>query len=399
MDTSRSRHVIVAGAGIAGLSAALAFAQQGFFVHLFERRARPAEAGAGIQLSPNATRLLERLGALAPMRETAVRPPEILLRNARTLRNLARIPVETASQRFGSPYIVVHRSDLQAALLAAVAREPEIRLVTDAAVRDVAVHRQGVTVSVDRPEGIGDVRGLLLVGADGVWSTIRRLSGKGGASRFTGTVAWRRTIEADHDRVAVLTPKLAVGAYLSPGFHLVAYPVRGGSSINLAAFTRGPDMKPEWTQRADLAPLQRGLKGTHPALRALGDDGWTAHPLHVVDADQPWVAEGGVALIGDAAHALTPFAAQGAAMAIEDAVSLAIHVGRGGDDIAAALAAWEKRRRPRLARVRRRGSFNRMVWHAAGPVAWARDLALALRPAPALLSDLDWLYGHDAARL
>lgn len=396
MEAIRSRQIIIAGAGIAGLTAALAFAARGFSVQIFERSPELLEFGAGLQLSPNATRILGRLGVLRGLVPTAVRPSAIVLRDAATLRELTRVPLgEAAETRWRAPYLVVHRADLQSALLGCVAREGEIRLVLGATVRDVAIHKQGVTASIDVGKTIRDTRGLMLVGADGVWSAMRGLSGRSGQSVFSGQIAWRRTIRAADPAAKAIMPDLSVNAFLHPGFHLVAYPVRSGSAINLVAFTPGAGMDAGWSGTADPAILRAAMQGTATALTELIKDGmdWTAWPVHTVRSRQRWTASGGLALIGDAAHAMTPFAAQGAAMAIEDAETLAACVGASADDLEGALPRWEAIRRARVRKVRARGAFNRFTWHASGPVARVRDSVLKRRPQQQLMADMDWLYG------
>lgn len=399
MDAIRSRQIIIAGAGIAGLTAALAFAARGFSVQIFERSESFAEIGAGIQLSPNATRILSRLGVLRGLAHSAVRPSAVVLRSAATLAQLARVPLgDAAETRWKAPYLVVHRADLQSALLACVEREGEIRLVMGATVRDVAVHRQGVTASIDVGKTIRDTRGLLVVGADGVWSALRGLSGLGGQSLYSGQLAWRKTIRTTSTDAIVISPE-NVSAFLHPGFHLIAYPVRGASAINLVAFTPGARIADGWAGHADIQTLQLAMKGTSPVLTGLAEDGdWTAWPVHTVPARHSWVAGGGMALIGDAAHAITPFAAQGAAMAIEDAETLAACVAALPDDLVTALPRWEAERRARLRKVRARGAFNRFAWHASGPVARARDFVLNRRTQAQLMADMDWLYGFDTSQ-
>ena len=170
--------------------------------------------------------------------------------------------------------------------------------------------------------------------------------------------------------------------------------MRGGSALNLVAFTSGAAIAESWSGRADIAVLRSAMKRTAPALARLADDAgaWTVWPVHTARLGEPWVASGGIALIGDAAHAMTPYAAQGAAMAIEDAETLACHVAKSGN-LAAALAAWEKERRPRIMRVVRRAATNRTAWHASGPVAMMRNIFLRARSPGKLAADLDWLYG------
>ncbi|MEP9397359.1 FAD-dependent monooxygenase [Mesorhizobium sp. KR2-14] len=400
MDISRSRQIIVAGAGIAGLAAALAFARRGFSVEIFERSESLVEVGAGLQLSPNATRILDRLGVLELLLPKAVHPQSVILRDARTLTELARVPLgASAEQRWRAPYLVVHRADLQAALLEAVSRLPAIRLTKGAELREFSGDGSGVAASFQAPGGTtADTIGLLLVGADGVWSSVRGLVG-GGGSQFHGELAWRTVIQSDSEAgraFASFASDNAVNAFLHSGSHLIAYPVRGGAAFNLVAFTPGKALAEGWADKADIAMLKRAMRHTAPALARLAEDAgpWTAWPIHTVPAKSRWVASG-VALIGDAAHAMTPFAAQGAAMAIEDADTLAAFVADRSGELNAALAAWEASRRPRVAAVARRGAFNHFAWQAWGPVALARNLVLRTRPPEKLAADLDWLYGWE----
>jgi salicylate hydroxylase len=398
MAPARPSKILIAGAGIAGLTAALAFAARGFCVQLFERSAQLREIGAGLQLSPNATRILDRLGVLAHLEGLAVRPPAIVLRNAKDLRELARVPLgDLAEKRWGAPYLVVHRADLQGALLAAANRSGQIALATNSVVGDFqSAGPDATTVTVEADGVKQSHEGALLVGADGVWSTLRNAASPGPPTRSAKLVAWRRTISADNPLIQNLFVDLTVNAFLHPGFHLVAYPLRGGSEFNLVAFTPGQASGKDWQVATDPAPLRTMLCRTASKLAALAEDAdaWTAWPIHTADFRQSWTRDG-LVIIGDAAHAMTPFAAQGAAMAIEDADTLASAFSSGSDR-PAALVAWEKTRRERIEKVVRRGAFNRFVWHAAGPVAWARNLTLSARPAESLAADMDWLYGHDA---
>ncbi len=174
--------------------------------------------------------------------------------------------------------------------------------------------------------------------------------------------------------------------------------MNGGSALNLVALTKGESAAGSWTNKGDAALLAKAMEGFAPALVELARTAspWSAWPIHAVDPGGPWTDPRGLALIGDAAHAMTPFAAQGAAMAIEDAYVLAALFAAAPDDPALALARYEQVRRPRIRRVARRGAFNHFAWHAAGPVAMARNAVLRFRPSTSLMADFDWLYGWDA---
>ncbi|MER9657316.1 FAD-dependent monooxygenase [Mesorhizobium sp. M0152] len=406
MDDTRSRQVVIAGAGIAGLTAALAFAERGYRVKLFEQAQRLEAVGAGLQLSPNASRILRQLGVLDRL-PAAVRPEAVVLKDAATLRELARVLLgQTAEKRWGAPYLVAHRADLQSALMARVAEMPDIDLATGARVGSVAASGHGVTATFDIDGKIAQSQGVLLVGADGVWSSVRAIvDATNGAtsprSRFSGELAWRTTIAADSaagQAFAAIGATDCVTTFLHPGFHMVAYPVSKGDAFNLVAFTKGERIAEGWSGHADPGILAGAMRGTAPGLPRLMElaGPWLTWPLHTVDPKQRWTMPGGIALIGDAAHAMTPFAAQGAAMAIEDAAMLAGAMADFPDDPAQSLKIWEGLRRPRVAKVARRGAINRLAWHAAGPVAIARNLFLKMRAPEKLAADLDWLYGWRA---
>jgi salicylate hydroxylase len=392
MAPKPSDAIVIAGAGIAGLTAALAFAQCGFSVNVFERSTELREIGAGLQLSPNATRLLDRLDVLKALTSVAVRPEAVVLRSASTLQELARVPLgDFAEQRWGAPYLVIHRADLQSVLLNAIAQRASIALTTGATVVHDAGNTPEGSFSVQTAAGRRGVSPGVVVAADGVWSSLR---GERSAPPFAGSIAWRRTLPAD-DPLVQFVQRNAVNAFLHPGSHMIAYPIRSGSEINIVALTPGRAIGSDWVAIADFDVLHQALGGMAAPLRALAEEeaAWTTWPVHTAAPARSWVQNGKVVAIGDAAHAMTPFAAQGAAMAIEDAYTLARCIGRESAALNQALERWEAMRRPRVERVARRGAFNRFVWHASGPAAWARDIALKLRSPEQLAADLDWLYG------
>ncbi|KAA3448318.1 salicylate hydroxylase [Mesorhizobium sp. SARCC-RB16n] len=403
MSETRSRQVVIAGAGIAGLTAAIAFAERGYPVKVFEQAKRLEAAGAGIQLSPNATRILRQLGVLDSLLANAIKPEAVVLKDAASLRQLARVPLGGAGEeRWGAPYLVAHRADLQDALMARVAQMPSIQFTTGARICNIAAGTHGITVTAEAHGKPVQAEGFLLVGADGVWSSVRRLASPGSGagfanSHFSGELAWRATVSADSEAGRAFTAISApdcVTTFLHPGFHMVAYPVSRGRAFNLAAFTRGDRIAEGWSGRADPAILSGALRGTAAMLARLVELAcpWTAFPIHTVE-QRRWTVPAGIALIGDAAHAMTPFAAQGAAMAIEDAATLANLVADFPADLRQSFTIWENLRRPRIEKVLKRGALNRLAWHAWGPVAIARNVVLAMRSGEKLAADLDWLYG------
>lgn len=390
-----ARRAIIAGAGIAGLGCALALAKAGFDCAIFERAPALAEYGAGVQLPPNATRALDAIGVLEAVRARASEPQAINLIRGRDGARLARLPIGGAEPRWGAPWLAIERAALQGALAEAAAGTPGIALSFGAEVAGVGAADGGVVAGVKRGLLTTREAGDLLVGADGLRSLARERLGLGerGAARFSGRVAFRALIDAGDVDAAWREP--AVALHLGPRAHLVAYPVREASFVNVVAVVQSEPGEPPggepWDGEADAAMLRRAFARWSAPTRALiaaGD--WRAFPLY----DRPALdslAHGGVALVGDAAHPMLPFLAQGAAQAIEDAAALGAAL-TGARDIAAALALWSATRAPRAARVQRQSLAQARLYHLGGPLALARDLALRALGPERLLARYDWLY-------
>jgi salicylate hydroxylase len=388
---ARSRPVLIAGAGIGGLTAALALARKGFEVTVYEQAARLEETGAGIQLSPNAVHVLRVLGvdeAIAPL---GVMPEEIRVMSARG-REITRLPLgRTAEERYGAPYRVVHRADLQAVLLAAVRQEPEIGLHLGTSLQDFAVHANGVTAQIVVQKTVRDAQGIALIGADGLWSTARRRLGDPRPPRFARRTAWRATVSAD--RIASPFREAATWLWLGPDSHLVHYPVAAGSHVNIVAIVRDDWDGAEWSAAGTRGELLRRFAAWDTAARDLlaAPDAWLKWALHDRRPLPRW-GDGAVTLLGDAAHPMLPFLAQGAAMAIEDAYVLAEQLAARPEDAPAALRAYEQARRRRTARVQRAAAWNDRLYHLKAPFAFARNLALRLIGGQNLRRRYDWLY-------
>jgi salicylate hydroxylase len=394
-----SRTVIVAGAGIGGLTAALAIAQQGFRVAVFDQAQRLEEVGAGIQLSPNASRILIALGLREQLQRHVVAPEELRVMNAQTARVLARAPLGAeAEQRYGAPYWVIHRGDLQAVLIEAVRANPDIALHLGMRVEDFAVHRNGVTISALSSHHPVEERGVALVGADGLWSSLRRRLGHREEPRFARHTAWRALAPAD----AVVSDLRApvVNLWFGRNAHLVYYPVRGGSLINIVAIIRDDWREPGWSapgERTEI--LARFPAGMWPAaVRTIlaAPQHWHKWALYDRAPLAHW-GKGPVTLLGDAAHPMLPYLAQGAAMAIEDAAVLAQRLASTPEYPDRAMRLYERQRRSRTARAQRAARRNGTVYHMGGAEAFLRTLALLAMGGKRLLSRYDWLYGWQPA--
>ncbi|OLP60038.1 salicylate hydroxylase [Xaviernesmea oryzae] len=377
----RDLPIAIVGAGIAGLTAALSLARHGISVDIVEQAQSLKEVGAGLQLSPNATAVLDRLGLTDTLSSHWREPDAIRLADGSSLRLVAEVPAGAyARARWGHPYAAIHRADLQQTLAEAVAANPLCRMHLG--------HRLD-GIDAGRIETITGRRPAVLIGADGARSSLRANLPGAGARRFSGHVAWRMTLP--FAEAPDILDARAVTAFMANRAHAVAYPLRdafnlvviGPGSSELAAGMAGP------VPTALLSPWHRELRAA--LTKAAPAIAW---PLYEV-ADGAWDDGSQRLLIGDAAHAMTPFAAQGAAMAIEDGFELAGFLAEARSP-ADAFTAYRRHRAGRIDKVRARAAFNRFAYHAAGPFRLGRNLVLALRSRESLAADFDWLYGYQA---
>jgi salicylate hydroxylase len=396
-----SRTIFIAGAGIGGLTASLALAQQGFRVVIIEKAERLGEVGAGLQLSPNASRVLVGLGLQDRLAGRVVVPEAISLMSARGGGEIIRLPLgEAASQRAGAPYWVMHRADLQAALQAAVNDQPDIELRLGCQFEDAAAHAKGLTIVQRSGMTRRHDLALALIGADGIWSTVRNHLFPQVQPRFSGLIAWRGTLEATQLPREYASRRVQL--WMGANAHLVAYPISGGRQINIVVVVPGTWNRPGWSAPADGNELRSEFASpTWPgsARMMIGAvDGWRKFALFTVPDGFRWT-DGAIALLGDAAHAMLPFAAQGAAMAIEDAAVLAKSLAgcdQSGPSIAAALQRYARLRRSRVARIQRTARGNGRIYHLTGPLALARDLAIRALGPDRLLARQNWIYDWRA---
>lgn len=392
MTRKALEQLVVGGGGIGGLAAALAFAQLGLPVQLLERAAQLSEVGAGIQIGPNVTRILRAWGLGAALAQVAAFPQRLQARDAQTGQVLGSLRLgERAQALYGAPYATIHRADLQG-LLHAAALAAGVQLRLGQTVQAWYESADGLDVCTD--QGLC-LQADALVGADGVWSAVRQHLLGDAPARFTGHLAYRALV-AQADLPAHLRSD-DVTVWMGPRLHVVHYPVRSGQWLNLVAIVQGdkPAQADTWDSAGHTQALMQamGSVGTDLHERLATVPAWRQWALHdrapMNAASQ--MAQGRVALLGDAAHPMRPYLAQGAGMAIEDAQVLAQCLSAETGSVAERLQAYAEQRWARNARVQARAIRNGRIFHATGPVAWGRNLSMRLMGER--LMDVPWLYG------
>jgi len=392
-----ARTIIVAGAGIGGLTAALALAARGFRVIILEKAERLEETGAGLQLSPNASRILVDLGLQPRLKARAVTPESINIMSARARGEIARLPLgEAAGLRAGAPYWVMHRADLQAALQAQVNDNPDIDLRLGCQFEDATSHAKGLTVVQRRGNARQEELAVALIGADGIWSAVRNHLFPQMQPQFSGLIAWRGTLDATTLPREYTSARVQL--WMGPNAHLVAYPISAARQINVVAIVPGTWNRPGWSAPGDANEIKDAFPSRWPptARMLIGAvDEWRRWALFTLPDIGEW-SNGAIALLGDAAHAMLPFAAQGAGMAIEDAAVLANCLSQSSGEniagIAAALQRYGRQRRSRVLRVQRAARQQGRIYHLTGPLALARDLAIKAMGPQRMLARQDWIY-------
>jgi salicylate hydroxylase len=385
--------IAIAGGGIGGFAAALALSRGGNDVTLFEKAAAFAEIGAGIQLGPNVTRILQSWGLLDAISQVATAPDRLQVRSAITGDVLGELRLGQAmAARYGAPYLTLHRADLHGVLLQAV-QQTTTALRNDCAVQSF----QQTSDSVSVQTSLGVQEADVLVGADGLWSSTRQQLLNDSAPRRTGHLAYRALIK--HADLPERLRSQNVTAWLGPNMHAVQYPVRGGEWLNVVVFIHGgvPDDFQNWNHSANAADLSSHLVDGDSALQDVvkAAPNWRLWVMH----DRPpmqgahQMMQDRVALLGDATHPMRPYLAQGAGMAIEDAAELGLALnGATPENAPTALQHYAANRWQRNARVQARALGNGQIFHATGPVRWGRDAAMKLMGERLL--DMPWLYGY-----
>jgi salicylate hydroxylase len=392
--TAASLRVAVIGGGIGGLSAAVALLQRGFEVDVYEQAPQLTEIGGGINMGPNAARILYRLGLGDGLDREGVRPVGSHQRrwqDGRTLQRAALNPL--CAELYGAPHITIHRADLLAVIAAGFPAEHihlGHRVVGLADVSDGAEARF---------ENGARIRADVLVGADGIHSAVRTALFGEEEPRFAGCVAYRGLVPAG--RIVDLGLELGSQSWVGPGAHLVHYFVSRGRLLNFVGWTEHDSWNREdWTDRATVERALAAFEGWHGQVRRIIAAAETCFIWALFDRDplQRW-SVGHTSLLGDACHPMYPFMGQGAAMAIEDGAALAACLAAGTDDPAAALQRYERLRLPRVTRLQQMSRANKYRYHMRdGPEQEARDAEWA-RAADRAPEALRWLFGHDPAAI
>jgi len=387
------KKILVVGGGVGGLATALACGARGLPVQLIEKKPVFSEVGAGIQLSPNVVRLLEGWGLRSGLDAVACFPSLLQVRNAQSGAVLGQLALGArAVQRYGARYSTIARADLHKLLIDAVQAQGSTQLLLDNALQ--LISQDANAVQVTTADG-HQRRANVVIGADGLWSHVRDFVRADAQPGFSGHLAYRAMVTQ-----AALPQGLrsdVVTAWLGPQFHAVQYPVHGGEWLNVVVIVQGP--APEdiqlWDHDANADVLRAHLDGNASALQDLvaAIKAWRLWPLnglpHVRSAKE--LAFGRIALMGDAAHPMLPYLAQGAGMAIEDAAALAAVLSSPELGDVAALERYAQTRWRRNARVQARAQRNGEIFHATGVQRWGRDTAMQMLGQRLL--DVPWLYG------
>ncbi len=367
--------ILVAGGGIGGLTAALCLARRGFRVRLFEQAPTFDEPGAGLQLSPNASRVIHDLALEAPLRSSVSVPQAIEIRHWRSGRVLAAYPLgDHVRKTYGFPYYLVRRKDLVNCLANAAREDRQVELHTGARVE--RIHQSGASIAVSVNGTLHT--GSILVGADGINSTVRTVLFGSETPTYSGDIAWRALVSATGLPAGMTRPVVTV--WWGPAKHFVHYGTGDDSMVNCVGVVAGGDEPSSRIETGDHSAFQNDFVEWHPDVRTLIDrtehDGCSRWALFDRPPMPRW-SDHRVTLLGDACHAALPFMAQGAAMAMEDAAVLA-HCIEQETNGPAALARYESMRRGRTAQVQRWSRRNARIFHLSGPGAWLRDRSVGL---------------------
>ncbi|MDH5750700.1 MAG: 3-hydroxybenzoate 6-monooxygenase [Rhodospirillales bacterium] len=382
-------HFVIVGGGIGGLAVALSLSNAGFRSTVLERADEFTEIGAGIQLGPNSVRALIHLGAWEACKKTVVFPDRLLMRDALTKEEITQVPLgEKFTERFGLPYAVVHRADLLNSLLGECQKSDLITLKTG---QSVTVVEQGADSATVRTEDGGTYAGDGVIGCDGLWSTVRPLIVDDGKPLVSGHIAYRAVLPPEE--VPEHLRQQSVILWGGPHCHLVHYPLRRGEVWNLVAVFHSDRYEEGWDAFGEKDELDKRFAGTCDDVQTmLGKiDEWKLWVLCDREPVKEW-SKGRITLLGDAAHPMLQYLAQGAGMSMEDAVCLAGCLKETGGEVVPAFAKYPTMRYLRTGRVQTMARIYGEFYHAAGVKSELRKMVLSNRSAEATYNGMAWLY-------
>src|SRR5580692_7185380 len=388
----KSRQVIIVGGGIGGLAAALALARKGISAQVIEQAAEVKEIGAGIQLGPNVFRMFEVLGLTAPISALAVFPNNLIMMDSVTGQEVTRIPLgEAFRKRFDYPYALIHRADLHKVLLEACEKSDLITLDASQKVVKVDETLDGITVHTETGK---DYRGAALIGADGLWSTVRQIVVGDGKPNVAGHITYRAVLPTSEMPEQYRWRDMVLWA--GEKVHLVHYPLRTGELFNLVAVFHSNRYEEGWDSYGDPAELHERFAKTCEPVRTLLNkiESWRMWVLCDRPPIKDW-SRGRITLMGDAAHPMLQYLAQGAGMSIEDAVCLADKVVASRGDHPAAFLAYQQARYLRTGRVQVMARVYGEFYHAGGVAKELRNMMLGSRTAEDAMAGMAWLYGKQ----
>jgi salicylate hydroxylase len=393
LDKPESPPVLIVGGGIGGLAAALALARKGIRARVIEQASELKEVGAGIQLGPNVFRMFEVLGLTEAVSRFAVFPENLIMLDAISGEEVTRVPLgEGFRKKFIYPYALIYRPDLLNVLLEACRSCDLIELDTSQKVVAVDERNDGVTARI---EGGRSHAGAALIGADGLWSTIRQIVVGDGKPVVAGHITYRAVLPTSE--VPEHLRRWSMTFWAGERVHLVIYPLRGGELYNLVAVFHSSRYEEGWDSYGDPAELNERFAKTCEPVRTLLSkiESWRMWVLCDRPPIKDW-SRGRMTLLGDAAHPMLQYLAQGACMAIEDAVCLANKVEAAQGDFAAAFQAYQQARYLRTGRVQIMARIYGEFYHASGVARELRNMMLSGRTPEQAFESMQWLYGADS---
>jgi len=391
MSDPQTLPFLIVGGGIGGLAAALALARKGFPCHVLEQSPSFGEVGAGIQLGPNVFRAFEKLGIKDAVLRDAWKPNALVMRDALNGETITTVPVGADFRaHFGEPYAVTHRADLHRAVLVAAGAQDGVTLETNAKVEEFVDEGTQVRLTL---AGGRSVVGRALIGADGLWSKVRAHVVGDGTPIVSGHIAYRAVLPREDVPKDLWSDDVVLWA--GPKTHLVHYPLRRGELYNLVAVFHSDKYVEGWNTEGDPAELKERFAGERPEVLRLLDriETWRMWVLCDREPVANWT-KGNITLLGDAAHPMLQYLAQGACMATEDSVQLADEVAATPDDLPAAFERYQAARYLRTGRVQTTARIYGEFYHAQGVKAELRKQVLGGRSAEQSFAGMEWLYGH-----